>query len=97
MAPDQGRRPFASEAAAAPKRRVVLCLYRPGQFPNPLASTNSSCREPGSDTDPKLSADFRAAMLGFLRDTVPKTWHDLCDSVSDNFRIISPDKFRVLT
>jgi hypothetical protein len=36
-------------------------------------------------------------MLGFLRDTVPKNWHGLCDSVSDNFRIISPDKFRVLT
>jgi hypothetical protein len=37
-----------------PRPSVVLCLYRPGQFPNPLASTNSSCREPGSDTDPEL-------------------------------------------
>lgn len=42
-------------------------------------------------------ADFRTSMLGFPRDTVPRNWRELCDSVRDNFRIISPDKFRVLT
>jgi transposase len=41
--------------------------------------------------------DFCNAMLGFLRETVPKNWNTLCDDVSDNFRIISPKDFRVLT
>jgi hypothetical protein len=27
---------------------------------------------------------------------VPRNWHTLCDAVSDNFRIISPEDFRVL-
>lgn len=39
---------------------------------------------------------FCAATLTFLRDTVPKEWDTLCDSVTDNFRIISPEDFRVL-
>jgi transposase len=41
--------------------------------------------------------DFCDAMLGFLRQNVPKDWDILCDSVSDNFRVISPKDFRVLT
>jgi len=36
-------------------------------------------------------------MLGFLKEDVPRNWEDLCDDVSDNFRIISPSDFRVLT
>src|SRR5487761_31501 len=39
---------------------------------------------------------FCRAMLGFLRDEVPQKWDALCDSVSDNFRIISPQDFRIL-
>lgn len=39
---------------------------------------------------------FRAAMLAFLREDVPKNWTDLCDSVTDNFRVINPKDFRVL-
>ena len=39
---------------------------------------------------------FCEAVLGFLRNDVPSKWHMLCDSVSDNFRIISPEDFRVL-
>ena len=42
-------------------------------------------------------ADFRAAILTFLREEVPGKWHTYCDEVSDNFRIISPKDFRVLT
>jgi hypothetical protein len=34
-------------------------------------------------------AQFRSAILRFLRRTVPKKW-------DDNFRIISPDDFRVV-
>jgi transposase len=40
---------------------------------------------------------FCDAMLGFLRENVPKNWDTLCDNVSDNFRVISPKDFRVLT
>jgi transposase len=41
-------------------------------------------------------AEFATATLDFLRDKVPKNWADLCDSVTDNFRVISPEDFRVL-
>ena len=41
--------------------------------------------------------DFCDAMLGFLRENVPKNWGVFCDNVSDNFRVISPKDFRVLT
>lgn len=40
--------------------------------------------------------EFAAAVLSFLRDTVPKNWADFCDSVSDNFRVINPMDFRIL-
>jgi transposase len=41
-------------------------------------------------------AQFASATLGFLRHEVPKRWAELCDSVTDNFRIISPKDFRIL-
>jgi hypothetical protein len=41
--------------------------------------------------------DFSIAMLTFLRDDVPKNWRTYCDRVTDNFRIIDPKDFRVLT
>jgi transposase len=40
--------------------------------------------------------DFSVAMLGFLRDDVPKNWHTYCDQVTDNFRIISPSEYRII-
>ena len=40
---------------------------------------------------------FCDAVLGFLRRDVPSRWSTLCDSVTDNFRIISPENFRVLS
>jgi transposase len=42
-------------------------------------------------------AQFAEATLGFLRVTVPRNWADLCDSVTDNFRVINPKDFRVMT
>ena len=42
-------------------------------------------------------ADFRDAILTFLREDVPRNWHRYCDAVTDNFRIISPEDFRILT
>src|SRR5450631_3686880 len=40
--------------------------------------------------------EFAEAMLGFLREKVPKNWPEFCDSVSDNFRVINPKDFRVV-
>ena len=42
-------------------------------------------------------ADFKAAILTFLREEVPRKWGIYCDQVTDNLRIISPGDFRVLT
>ena len=41
-------------------------------------------------------AQFANATLGFLRETVPRNWANLCDSVTDNFRVINPREFRVM-
>ena len=40
--------------------------------------------------------EFATAVFAFLRDTVPKNWTSLRDSVSDNFRVINPADFRVM-
>ena len=42
-------------------------------------------------------AQFADATLGFLREKVPRNWADLSDSVTDNFRVINPKDFRVVT
>src|SRR5215470_7662835 len=41
-------------------------------------------------------AQFRSAILRFLRRTVPKKWDRFRDRITDNFRIISPADFRVV-
>jgi transposase len=40
--------------------------------------------------------EFAEVTLIFLRDEVPRRWAEICDSVTDNFRIISPKDFRLL-
>lgn len=40
--------------------------------------------------------EFAEANLEFLRAEVPRRWTEICDSVTDNFRIISPKDFRLL-
>src|ERR1019366_3472865 len=40
---------------------------------------------------------FAGATHDFLRDKVPKNWETFRDSVTDNFRVINPKDFRVLT
>src|SRR5258708_1914477 len=40
--------------------------------------------------------DFKARAMNFLTQDVPKNWQALCDSVTDNFRVIDPSNFRVL-
>ena len=41
-------------------------------------------------------ADFKNAVLTFLREEVPRKWHVYCDTVTDNFRVIDPKDFRIL-
>jgi transposase len=51
-------------------------------------------------THNKTYATYREiadATLEFLREKAPKNWSQLCDSVTDNFRVINPKDFRVLT
>jgi len=40
---------------------------------------------------------FANATLGFLRETVPRNWSQFRNSVTDNFRVINPKDFRVVT
>ena len=42
-------------------------------------------------------AQFADATLSFLREEVPRNWAVLCDQVTDNFRVIKPKDFRVMT
>ncbi|MGI8567708.1 MAG: hypothetical protein ACR2KT_00740 [Methylocella sp.] len=44
-----------------------------------------------------ICGQFADATLDFLRAKVPKNWNRFRDSVADNFRVISPRDFRVLT
>ena len=39
---------------------------------------------------------FAEAILTFLRDTIPKYWRNFRDKVSDNFKIISVQNYRIL-
>ena len=41
--------------------------------------------------------EFADATFGFLREKVPRNWPRFRDSVSDNFRVIKPGDFRVMT
>jgi transposase len=42
-------------------------------------------------------AEFADVALDFLRGKVPRNWADFRDSVTDNFRVINPKDFRVVT
>ena len=41
--------------------------------------------------------EFAEAVLDFLREHVPRRWPEFRDSVTDNFRVIDPKDFRLLT
>ncbi|MFM8647242.1 MAG: IS630 family transposase [Methylocystis sp.] len=41
--------------------------------------------------------EFADKTLEFLRETVSSRWNELCDSITDNFRLIDPKDFRVLS
>jgi len=39
---------------------------------------------------------FADAILAFFRETIPKEWKKFRDKVSDNFRVINHQSFRLL-
>ena len=39
---------------------------------------------------------FADAILAFMRETIPQEWKNFRDKVSDNFRVITHENFRVL-
>src|SRR5271157_4948820 len=69
-----------------------------------VRATDMRCRISGVDTPPPVvrgaeqsreaGTTVADATLSFLRETVPRNWANLCDSVTDNFRVISPKDFR---
>ena len=46
--------------------------------------------------DYKTFEQFRAAILTFLNQTIPKKWEHFRDRINDNFRVISPANFRIV-
>ena len=46
--------------------------------------------------DYKTFEQFRAAILTFLNQTIPKKWEHFRDQINDNFRVISPANFRIV-
>lgn len=40
--------------------------------------------------------EFVEAITGFLNETVPKHAHQWCDTITDNFRVISQAKYRLI-
>ena len=54
---------------------------------DPQTAQNQGC---------KTFDQFRAAILTFLNQTVPKKWEHFRDRINDNFRVISPVDFRIV-
>jgi len=44
----------------------------------------------------KTQKQFANAILRFFRETLPKDWKTFRSQVSDNFRVVTHEKFRVL-
>src|SRR5512136_1914730 len=89
---------LVQEWLAQPGRRVKL-HFIPAYCPhlNPIERLWGVMHE--HLTHNKCHASYREfanAMLDFLREKVPQNWPKFCDSVSDNFRVINPNNFRVL-
>ncbi len=81
-----------------PERRVIL-HFIPAYCPhlNPIERLWGLMHR--AVTHNRCHASFRGfadAILGFLRKTVPENWNNLCDCVSDNFRVVDPTQIRIL-
>ena len=89
----------AREGMAVPAGRRIKLHFLPAFCPhlNPIERlwgvmhkniTHNKCYQ--------TRGEFAEATLVFLRDEVPRRWAELCNSVTDNFRIISPKDFRLM-
>lgn len=59
-----------------------------------------ACREDDRTvTRNRYHEDFRTfaeAVMRFFKTTLPDKWHEIRNTVTDNFQIIRPEKFRVI-
>jgi len=89
---------IVQEWLSQPGRRIVL-HFVPSYCPhlNPIERLWALMHEhlTHNKTYPTCR-EFADAIFAFLRDEVPRRWGEFCDSVTDNFRVILPAKFRIL-
>jgi transposase len=82
-----------------PGRRIVL-HFIPSYCPhlNPIERLWKVMHEnvTHNKTYPRFR-DFADAVLGFLRKAVPKQFDEFSSTITDNFRVINPKDFRILT
>ena len=89
---------MVKEWLAQPGRRIVL-HFVPAYCPhlNPIERLWGAMHKVVTHNRSYPTYDtFCRAVLGFLRNDVPAQWHSLCDTVTDNFRVINPAEFRVV-
>ena len=89
---------LVQEWLSQPERRIVL-HFVPSYCPhlNPIERLWALMREHLThDKSYPTCRQFADALLGFLRHVVPAKWGTFCDSVTDNSRVISPARFRIL-
>src|SRR6185295_10394557 len=93
------------QAAALPARDVIPPELLPISENSAIGHQSLHCFPVSRKTRPEQTAGkdafvaglpyngFCDAVPGFLRRDVPSRWSTLCDSVTDNFRVISPGDF----
>jgi hypothetical protein len=89
---------IVQEWLARPERRVVL-HFVPSYCPhlNPIERLWALMHQHLTHyKNYRTCREFADALLHFLRHEVPAKWGAFRDSVTDNFRVISPAKFRIL-
>jgi len=89
---------MVTEWLAQPGRRIVL-HFIPAYCPhlNPIERLWGAMHKAITHNRSYPTYDtFCRAVLSFLRDDVPAQWHSLCNTVTDNFRVIDPAEFRVM-
>jgi transposase len=90
---------IVKEWLAAPRRKCVL-RFIPPYCPHldPIERLWGLMHEKIThNRDYKTFRQFRKAIIGFLRYTVPRNWGRFCDRITDNFRVIHRVDFRVVT
>lgn len=83
----------------APDRRIVL-HFIPAYYPhlNPIERLWRVMHENIThNRGYNKFAEFCQRTLSFLRDQIPKCWSHFRVSITDNFRVIPPKDFRVMT